>query len=90
MVDTADRVFELRLRTEQNSASVVVDGRVVCHLDESLRVRIARADSVFQLISVPVMTIIKRCETNLVGVVGRGLRNSLYDHASCEPPALLD
>lgn len=53
VVDTADRVFELRLRTEQNSASVVVDGRVVCHLDESLRVRIARADSVFQLISVP-------------------------------------
>jgi NAD+ kinase len=53
VVDTADRVFELRLRTEQSSASVVVDGRVVCHLDESLRVRIARADSVFQLISVP-------------------------------------
>ena len=53
VVDTADRVFELRLRTELNSASVVVDGRVLCHLDESLRVRIARADSVFQLISVP-------------------------------------
>lgn len=53
VVDTADRIFELRLRTEQSSASVVVDGRVVCHLDESLRVRIARADSVFQLISVP-------------------------------------
>ncbi|XZE22470.1 NAD(+)/NADH kinase [Pirellulaceae bacterium SH449] len=53
VVDTADRVFELRLRTEQTSASVVVDGRVVCHLDEDLLVRIQRADSVFQLISVP-------------------------------------
>jgi NAD+ kinase len=53
VVDTADRVFELRLRTEHRSASVVVDGRVVCHLDESLRVRIERAKSAFQLISVP-------------------------------------
>ncbi len=53
VVDTADRVFELALRVDHPSASVVVDGRVVCHLERDVTVRISRADSTFQLISVP-------------------------------------
>lgn len=53
VVDTADRVFELRIRGEHPNACVVVDGRVVCHFSPDLCVRISRADDTFQLISVP-------------------------------------
>lgn len=52
-VDTADRVFELKLRHSHPTASVVVDGRVACPIDPALTVRIQRAASSFQLISVP-------------------------------------
>ena len=52
-VDTADRIFELKLRHKHPTASVVVDGRVACPIDPSLTVRIQRAESSFQLISVP-------------------------------------
>lgn len=53
VVDTADRVFKLMLRVNHPTASLVVDGRVICHLESDLKVRIARASSSFQLISVP-------------------------------------
>jgi NAD+ kinase len=53
VVDTADRVFDLMLRVDHPTASLVVDGRVVCHLERNMKVRIARADSSFQLIGVP-------------------------------------
>lgn len=53
VVDTADRVFELTMKTEHPSASIVVDGRVVCHFAHDLRARISRASDTFQLISVP-------------------------------------
>ena len=53
VVDTADRVFDLKTQVEHPTASVVVDGRVVCHFGLDLRVRISRADDTFQLISVP-------------------------------------
>ncbi|AMV34119.1 putative inorganic polyphosphate/ATP-NAD kinase [Pirellula sp. SH-Sr6A] len=53
VVDTADRVFDLMLRVDHPTASLVVDGRVVCHLERDMKVRIARADSSFQLIGVP-------------------------------------
>jgi NAD+ kinase len=52
-VDTADRVFELKLRHKHPTASVVVDGRVACPIDPDLTVRIQRAEKSFQLISVP-------------------------------------
>jgi NAD+ kinase len=52
-VDTADRIFELKLRHPHPTASVVVDGRVACPIDPALTVRIQRAASSFQLISVP-------------------------------------
>ncbi len=53
VVDTADRVFDLKIRVDHPTASVVVDGRVVCHFGRELRVRISRAEDTFQLISVP-------------------------------------
>jgi NAD+ kinase len=53
VVDTAERVFDLRMRTEHPSASIVVDGRVVCHFSLDLRARISRAEDTFQLISIP-------------------------------------
>jgi NAD+ kinase len=53
VVDTADRVFELTMRTEHPSASIVVDGRVVCQFAVECTARISRASDTFQLISVP-------------------------------------
>jgi NAD+ kinase len=53
VVDTADRVFELTMRTEHPSASIVVDGRVVCHFARDFRARISRASDSFHLISIP-------------------------------------
>lgn len=53
VVDTADRVFELTMKTEHSSASIVVDGRVVCHFAQDFRARISRASDTFQLVSVP-------------------------------------
>ncbi len=53
VVDTADRIFDLIIRVDHPTASVVVDGRVVCHFSRDLRVRISRASDTFQLISVP-------------------------------------
>ncbi len=53
VVDTADRVFELSLQIDHPCANLVIDGRVVQQLHPDMTVRICRADSTFQLISVP-------------------------------------
>jgi NAD+ kinase len=53
VVDTSDRVFDLHLQDPHPTASVVVDGRVVCHFETHHTVRIHRASHKFQLISVP-------------------------------------
>ena len=53
VVDTADRIFDLKIRVDHPTASIVVDGRVLCHFGPELRVRISRAEDTFQLISVP-------------------------------------
>jgi NAD+ kinase len=53
VVDTSERVFELRLRSDHPTASVVVDGRVVCQLEPDMTVRITKSEHQFQLISVP-------------------------------------
>lgn len=53
VVDTSDRIFEIRINTDHPSANVVVDGRVLCQLGVQHRVRIQKANSTFELIAVP-------------------------------------
>ena len=52
VVDTADRVYELVASKANESACVVLDGQVISELNSTDRVRIQRAESVFQLIKV--------------------------------------
>ena len=52
VVDRSDRVYELVARTDNKSTSAVLDGQVLSTLDSSHRVRIQKADSVFQLVEV--------------------------------------
>ena len=47
-----DRIYEIVVRKPNESTSIVLDGVVLTALTESDRVRIRRADSVFQLIQV--------------------------------------
>lgn len=53
VVDTADRIFELKLLEDYPSCSVVVDGRVVTQLTTRHRVVIRRAKPQFQMITFP-------------------------------------
>jgi NAD+ kinase len=53
VVDTADRVFELRLLEDHPMCSVVVDGRVVSAFTTKHRVLIRRAQAQFQMITFP-------------------------------------
>jgi NAD+ kinase len=50
VVDTADRIFELKLVEEHPTVSVVVDGRVITHMTPEHRVVIRRADACFQMV----------------------------------------
>lgn len=52
VVDTADRVFDIIVRQANDSTSAVLDGQVICGLTPHHRVRICRANSVFQLIQI--------------------------------------
>lgn len=52
VVDTADRVFDLIVRESNASTSAVLDGQILTSLTPSHRVRIQRANSVFQLIQI--------------------------------------
>jgi len=52
VVDTADRVYEIVVRKPNDSTCVVLDGQVLSQLSSKDRVRICRADSVFQMIQV--------------------------------------
>ncbi len=52
IVDRADRIYEIVVQQPHASASVVVDGCVVCELEPSDRVRVHRADPQFQMIEV--------------------------------------
>ena len=52
VVDTADRVYEIVVSKPNASTCVVLDGQQLSKLTEQHRVRIARADSVFELIQV--------------------------------------
>ena len=52
VVDRSDRVYELVARTDNKSTSAVLDGQVLEPLDSDHRVRVERAESVFQLVEV--------------------------------------
>lgn len=52
VVDRSDRIYELVARTNNKSTSAVLDGQVLATLDSEHRVRVERAESVFQLIEV--------------------------------------
>ena len=52
VVDAANRIFELVVRTPNKSTSAVLDGQVLTTLLQSDRVKIRRANSVFQLIEI--------------------------------------
>ena len=52
VVDTADRIYEMVACQPNEATSVVVDGRVLCRLTESDRVRVERAAATFQMIQV--------------------------------------
>ena len=50
VVDTADRIYEIVVRQPNDSTCIVLDGQVITALEENDRVRVKRADSVFQMI----------------------------------------
>ena len=52
VVDTADRVYEVVVSKPNSSTCVVLDGQQLSKLTKKHRVRISRADSVFELIEV--------------------------------------
>ena len=52
VVDTADREYELLVAEPNDSTCVVLDGQVITQLRETDRVRVVRAESVFQLIQI--------------------------------------
>ncbi len=52
VVDTADRIYEIVASKPNDSTCVVLDGQVMTRLTETERVRVCRADCVFQLIQI--------------------------------------
>ena len=52
VVDTADRIYEVCVKQPNDSTSVVLDGQVLCRLTENHRVRIQKAEPIFQLIEI--------------------------------------
>jgi NAD+ kinase len=52
IVDTADRVFDIIVKQANDSTCAVLDGQVICGLTPKHRVRICRANSVFQMIQI--------------------------------------
>jgi NAD+ kinase len=52
VVDAADRVYELAVPKPHEGTSLVVDGRMLGHLDPSDRIRIEKSKAVFQLVEV--------------------------------------
>ena len=52
VVDTADRIYELIVSKPNDSTCVLLDGQVLSPINENDRVRIQRADAVFQMIEV--------------------------------------
>ena len=53
VVDTADRVFHLRLVEDHPTCSVVVDGRILAPLTPEHTVQIRRSDACFKMVTFP-------------------------------------
>ena len=52
VVDGADRIYEIVVSRPNDSTCIVLDGQVITQLTQTDRVRIVRADEVFQLIQI--------------------------------------
>ncbi len=52
VVDSADRVYEMIVPEPLVGTSVVVDGRVICGVEARDRIRVTRAEPLFQLVEV--------------------------------------
>ena len=52
VVDSADRVFELRVPVPLEGTSLVVDGKVLCQPQSTDRIRIRRSEAQFQLLEI--------------------------------------
>ena len=53
VVDTAERVFDMKVHKPRDSTSVVVDGQVVHQISEQDRIRVLRAEPQFTMIEIP-------------------------------------
>ncbi len=53
VIDSAQRIYELAVPTPQAGTSLVVDGKVICALRSTDRIRVRRSTAKFQLIEVP-------------------------------------
>jgi len=53
VVDSADRIFELRVTNPNESTSAVVDGRVMQRLHPGDRIEVRRSQSIFRMLLVP-------------------------------------
>jgi NAD+ kinase len=53
VVDSADRVYELAVAKVRPGTAAVVDGRILCGLQQDDRVRVERAKERFKLVAVP-------------------------------------
>ncbi|TWT49092.1 putative inorganic polyphosphate/ATP-NAD kinase [Rubripirellula amarantea] len=52
LVDSADSIFELRVTEPNDSTGLVIDGRILSEILPEDRIRIERADTTFQMLSV--------------------------------------
>ncbi|HCK42737.1 MAG TPA: NAD(+) kinase, partial [Planctomycetaceae bacterium] len=52
VVDSAERIYELRVPKPHAGTSLVVDGKVVCALEAEDRIQVSRSKAQFQLIEV--------------------------------------
>jgi NAD+ kinase len=52
VVDSAERVYELRVPAPLEGTALVVDGKILCHPESTDRIRITRSDAQFQLIEI--------------------------------------
>ena len=52
VVDTAERIYEIVVLNPNKSTSAVLDGQMICNLTTNHRVRIERAQQIFQLVEI--------------------------------------
>lgn len=52
VVDSADRIYEIKVNEPNESTSIVLDGQILCHLTAEHCVRIQKSDAIFRLIEI--------------------------------------